>query len=341
MRTDYCDQCGTKIFSPASFCTKCGAILSDTSIAAQEVATPSITSTTNWQRYWPVGFGAVGVLVLLALALDNSVNKQFSAVLMISLLWASPLIASALVFFAKPIVFLAYFAGFDRWLLARKEKAAARDTFFNTFVSGPVYWGYAKLIDWTGGIGDDFLRCAVKLAAYLYFLGIVLYLLYIVTVLVIALALLALGVMIFSEIMGQGKTSTSGGAGRYIAPDEPERNDGLMQSVGSGEGTAYSGSNWFTEEKIGRTDAEGNIYQGENWFTEEKTGRVDAEGSIMRGANWLTEERAGRIDDKGNIYKGSNWISEEKVGRIDEKGNVFEGSNWHNEKKVGRVEKKE
>ena len=288
-----------------------------------------------------MGFGAVGVLVLLALALDNSVNKRFSEVLIISLLWASPLVASALVYFAKPTVLLAYFAGFDRWLLERKEKAAARDTFFNNFVSGPVYWGYAKLINWTGGIGDDFLRCAVKLAAYLYFLGIVLYLLYIITVLVIALAILALGAMIFSEIMGQGKTSTPGAPGRYIVPDEPETNDRLMQSAASGEGTAYSGSNWLAEEKIGRTDAEGNIYQGANWYTEEKTGRVDAERRIMRGANWLTEERAGRIDDKGNIYKGSNWISEEKVGRIDEDGNVFEGSNWHNEKKLGRVEKKE
>ena len=68
---------------------------------------------------------------------------------------------------AKPPVLLESFAGFDRWLLARKEKAAAKDTFFNNFVSGPVYWGYAQLIDWTAGIGDDFLRCAVKLAAYL------------------------------------------------------------------------------------------------------------------------------------------------------------------------------
>lgn len=47
MGTVYCDQCGTKVFTSASFCTKCGAILSDTSIAAQQAVTPSIASATN------------------------------------------------------------------------------------------------------------------------------------------------------------------------------------------------------------------------------------------------------------------------------------------------------
>ena len=251
-------------------------------------------------------------------------------------LWAVlllPLAAAALIALSKWGTAVSVSNAIADWIGTRRERAGEKTGFFAELFLRPVLWCFYKLVVVTAAIESPFIKAGVRIATWTYLVGLILFLIYWVTVIVIAIAILVVVFWILGAILGQGGSSSQVSS----APSYVERDDDAIAQPGIRGQKIYSGTSWFNEELNGRVDEEGNLYKGTNWFTEEKIGRIDDEGNIYGGTSWTNEVKVGRIDKDGTLYKGSNWFTEDKTGRIAEDGTILKGTNWFNEEKSGRI----
>lgn len=260
---------------------------------------------------------------------------------------AAPLIIGLAIFLGRIKVAVSLIDRLNTWLSTRRELMRANRGAYgmpSRFLVGTL----CVFKSWTGDVKNPYLAAGTQIAIYTYFIGAIAYAAVVMTIFLI---IAALGILLaiwfwgyfMPSLMGlptAGNLKARRSSSKTVANssnDEPQNAGSRL--FGQRGTTLHQGANWFTEQKVGRTDENGNIHEGSNWFTEKKVGRVDEDGNIHEGSNWFTEKKVGRTDEDGNIYEGSNWFTEKKVGRIDEDGNVYEGSNWFTEKKVGRAEK--
>ena len=105
------------------------------------------------------------------------------------------------------------------WVGRRSEKSRERTGYFVTFVERPLLWSSNKLFDLTSTISDQFLKAGVRLGISLYLLGFFLFLVYWVTVIVIAVAI----VVAFFYILNEVLESQSGPSQRSISSGDTPR----------------------------------------------------------------------------------------------------------------------
>ena len=219
------------------------------------------------------------------------------------------------------------------WIKTRREIAGRTTGFFTEFILRPVLWCFYKLVLVTDSIDNSFTKAGVRGATWIYLIGLILLLLYWLTVAVITIVVL----IAFFWFLGAILRETGGTQQTSPVPAHVDPDDVPIASHRIKGHSFYSGTNCFNEELSGRVDEEGLLYKGTNWFAEEQIGRIDEEGNIFRGTNPFNETKVGRIDKDGMLYKGSNWFTEEKTGQINEDGTVMKGTNFFNEVKTGRI----
>lgn len=226
----------------------------------------------------------------------------------------------------------------ESWTRKTQSNTSQKDGWFSSYLLNPVLWMIVKFSDWTDSFTHRGLKNGTRVAATLYLIAGVVYLLIAVFLIMVALAIGALVLYIVFKVLINSNENVRSGyeTGKSVFQNTSQKKD-VAEMVGIRGQKIYSGTNWFNEELQGRVDEDGNLYSGTNWFSEEKIGRIDEEGTIYKGTSFLNEEKVGRIDGDGNIHKGTNWFNEEKTGRIDEEGNIHKGTNWLNEEKTGRI----
>ena len=246
---------------------------------------------------------------------------------------AFPLVVAAIIVLSKWSGAVTSSDRFTEWIDMYREKTRGKTGPYARFFLRPVLWCFQSLAVLTASIENTFVRAATRVAAWLYLAGFVLFLLYWITVVVIAIVMLVVGLWLVGLIFGHSDGSRPRLRSSTVSV---EREDAVAHAGLKGK-KVYAGTNWFNEELKGRVDTEGNLYKGTNWFNEERIGRIDGDGNIYSGTNVMNEVKVGRIDEDGTLYKGSNWFVEEKTGRIDNDGIIHQGNNWLNEQKKGRA----
>lgn len=263
----------------------------------------------------------------------------------ITLMLVFPVLVGLIIYLIKPAIAISFGERVEGIISAQREKAVTHSGFVNDYIFVPFFTVFMATTNWTGGIKDQYTRCAARAMLDLY-IGVAFILLAYVALrivmfligLAIVFGVLWIVIRIFSDPEEHQPTLYQETSPDFEEDDESGENEEFVTRYSGRKGQILSGTNWLNEDNVGRVDKDGDIFQGSNWFNEQKAGRVDEDGNIFKGPNWLSEKKKGRIDEDGNIYQGSNRFTEEKVGRVDDEGNILEGANWFTEKKVGRID---
>lgn len=268
--------------------------------------------------------------------------------LIVTLLLLSPLLIGGCIWWLKPAFALSYGTRFDHWVLVQKDKAEQKQERIVPSIIYLVLAGFATLSTWAGRkVADDYGRCGLRIALYLYVvlgLAALLYAVVVIAMFILGLLMLwgilrMIGAILHEQDAEQNHNSSFTDFDDTSPPSRAPETDVMPLAVGKGD--LYSGTTWLNETQLGNVDADGRIMQGTNWLTKEQIGSLDADGNIFKGTNWTDKTQIGNVDADGRIYKGTNWTDKEQIGRIDEDGNVYEGVGWLKEKHVGRVKPKE
>lgn len=226
------------------------------------------------------------------------------------LFFASPLIVGAIVTLAKPVAVVSWVDKLNSWLLEKRTKIAEKTGYVSRYFLMPLLWGLTKIMDWTEKVDNQFLRCGIRITAYLYFMAIMLYLALIATIfiIVIALTVVALWIVlwIWSLLEGGEESPEKGktpGAPQYAKAIDQERFS-LSHVVNPFVGSGMDKLKDKFGDDFGELREDGSIYSKD--IISSKIGYIDNEGKIYR------------IDKSGILP------SEEKIGRVDEEGNVWD-----------------
>ncbi len=231
------------------------------------------------------------------------------------LFFSIPLILGAAIYFFKIQQAVDWLESLNGWLLKKREAIAGKEGFISKWFFRPMLWGLSKIMQMTEQIQDPFMRSSVRIAAYLYFAGI---LTYISLTIVIGIAIFMIVMwLIFEVLMDDGRSSTS----RPVRERVREKN--LYDTKG------------FFNKKVGRIDENGNIYDTTGFF-DKKVGNIDEEGRIKDTTAFFDKEKA-RIDDEGNIHDTTGFF-DKKIGKIDNDGNIKDTTGFL-DKNVGRLKK--
>ena len=199
-------------------------------------------------------------------------QKTIDAILFLLLL-ASPLLFVALLWQVKwqPAVTAADSVG--SWIERRAAKASERTGYFVAFVERPTLWCARKLFEFTSTMSDQFLKAGVQLALCLYLIGFVLFLAYVITVIVITIAMIVFGFYVLGAVLeSQSGTSQRNSSSGYTPRPSYAFSDGESRHregfVGDYTETLDSGGNVVAESRQRESfsgtytetrDAEGNV----------------------------------------------------------------------------------
>ncbi len=81
---------------------------------------------------------------------------------------ATPAGFAAYVAFAKPQPILGWVGAFDLWIRTTQPTYRGKAGYIKKIFCQPVLWAFKKIELWTQNIQDNFVRCGVRAASYLY-----------------------------------------------------------------------------------------------------------------------------------------------------------------------------
>lgn len=123
-----------------------------------------------------------------------------------ALFLASPVILATIVALAKPAPVLAWVDEFDTWVLNIHPTYHGKTGYAKRVFCKPVLWAFEKIVLWTQEIKNDFVRCGVRIASYMYVGGTVFgataYVAIIAITVVLAIAAVIAGVFLVLLILG-------------------------------------------------------------------------------------------------------------------------------------------
>lgn len=204
------------------------------------------------------------------------------------------------------------------WIGTRRERAVEKTGFFAELFLRPVLWCFHKLVVITAEIESQSIKAAVRIATWIYLVGIILLLIYWVTVIVIAIAILVAGFWILGAILGQGggssKTSESTPSRSYAVEGKSREREGLFgdkytehtDADGNVVGESREREGIFGDKYVERTDAEANVIgesrEREGFFGDKYRVHNDADGNVVGESR----EREGILGDNYSEHKDSN-----------------------------------
>lgn len=337
---NHCAQCGKELAAQSATCANCGATrftATGSPASGEQAAATGIGGTSNPYRNHAIATVSVAILVVATLMyLDMRPGRKAAWIGYAAILWwqvLAPIMVGALVIAISGATAPPWLTNARAWLDRRGATSIGSTGKFDRFFARPVLWVYERLRQRADAVPELVLRTGAQAAAVAFavcFAFLIVCGFIALVYVAVVVALIGAVLWFVAAVIAPEALRTSGSGGR-----EPSSASGSAR-----ESVTYRGTNAFTEELVGRTDADGNIIRGTNFLNEERTGRIDGDGNLYEGTNWLNEERIGRIDADGNVFSGTNAFNETKVGRINSDGNILEGSNWFNERKIGRVERR-
>ncbi|MBC7942744.1 MAG: hypothetical protein H7Z19_23825, partial [Chitinophagaceae bacterium] len=223
------------------------------------------------------------------LAEQNALEQQRRQELI--LLWALlafPIAAAAPIAFFKSSVAVSISNKTGEWIGLRQARARDKTGFFAEFFLRPVLWCFQKLFAITASIESPFMQAGVRIATWLYLAGVILFLIYWVTVIVIAIAIVVAGFWLLGALLGQGDSGSSSGSDRSRQPS-----DSGSYLGGNGESRVREG---LMGQYVEHTDAAGHVV-GESRKREGFLGpyveHQDAAGNVIAESR----DRKGFLDD--------------------------------------------
>jgi hypothetical protein len=169
-------------------------------------------------------------------------------------LWALlifPIAAGALVTMFKSSTAVSASNKVGQWIGSRQERATEKTGLFADFFLRPVLWCFQKLFAITASIASPFLQAGVRIATWLYLVGAILFLIYWVTVIVLAIAMLVAGFWLLGVFLGDVASSSSSSSS-----SSRQRADSRPYLGGTGESRLREG---LTGQYVEHTDAAGNV----------------------------------------------------------------------------------
>lgn len=163
------------------------------------------------------------------------------------LLFGLPVIAGSIVAFAKPDGAVAWVDGKETWLSGKREEYAGKTGYANRFFLRPLFAGLSMITGGTKSIEDPFMRSGVRITSYLYFIGILLYLAFVATMIIVTIALVMAvlwAVFYFTDGGSETVRVRKTWSGRTVAEDSSGKEVGSMEKA------------WFTDDVIFK-DAQG------------------------------------------------------------------------------------
>jgi hypothetical protein len=119
-----------------------------------------------------------------------------------------PLLLGVTVSISKPISAVYWVDRTNEWFLRKRSEVRDKDGYFSRFFGKPLFSGLTKITEWSEKVDNQFTRCGVRITSYLYFAGLMFYLAFIVTAIVvgifIAMFLIGLICWIISEMDRDG-----------------------------------------------------------------------------------------------------------------------------------------
>jgi hypothetical protein len=227
-----------------------------------------------------------------------------------------PAIIGAVVYFLKYEKAVVWVDSINNWFLRKKETVSQKTGAVSRWFFRPVLWVLAKIMEMTEQTKDQYLRTAIRIASYLYFIGIALY---ISISIVVTIVILMIVLWIIGELL-------SGDSGTTYT---------TRRTVSRVKGKSLYDTKGIFNKKVGRIDEDGNVYDTSGIFSK-KVGKVDDDGKIHDSTD-IFDKQVGRIDGEGGIHD-TTGIFDKKVGRIDEEGGIHDTTGIF-DKKIGKLEK--
>jgi hypothetical protein len=242
--------------------------------------------------------------------------QKFISTLITLIILGFPAIIGAAVYFFKYDKAVSWVESVNDWFLRKKESVSQKSGGVSRWFFRPVLWVLAKIMEWTEQTQDQYLRTAIRIASYLYFIGIALY---ISISIVVGIAILIITFWIIGELLA-GDSGTTYTTRRTVSRIKDK--------------SLYDTSGFFNK-KVGRIDKNGNVYDTSR-FLERKVGKIDDKGKVYDSTRF-SDRQVGRIDEAGGIHN-TTGILEKNVGHIDEDGTIHDTTGILN-KKVGKIDK--
>jgi hypothetical protein len=220
----------------------------------------------------------------------------------------------------------------EAWIREKQRIVSEKNGKVFRFAINPPLLLFVKFSDWTDSFENRGMKNGTRVALTLYLMGFWLFLIYFAVSMVVALILVAAGLIIAFKILdfisndGDEVVTT-----RYVRNDTPALN---MRGK-----KLFSGNNFYNKKQQGIVDKDGNIYKGDQFYNKKQVGSIDEDGNIYEGTEFYDKHQIGSIDKDGNIYKGDQWYNKKQVGSVDEDGNIYEGTEFYNKQKKGEVKK--
>ncbi len=320
----FCDQCGKPV-SPADYvCGQCGVGLDPPEVTPD----PEVSSAGHFEwagllKFWPFLVGEILVIAALALATrrhDGSFALDFTMALSFSL----PVLAGLGVAVLKPQEAADALTKADGWLQAQCDSFRDAPGIFSALTVRPVSWLVAKGVAVLGGIDDEFVRTGTRLFIYAYVVGLLAYLVVMLTLFVIALFIVGGALWLFGKVFGEEDDSARERRLRLLTGSEGRLSDLSVSEPG-----------FFGRKDIMRTDEEGNIIKpdpllGFAFGAGERIARIDDEGNVVKpdplfGHLFGTGETVAKIDEDGNIKTpdpllGFSLAAGEAIARVERRG---------------------
>jgi hypothetical protein len=177
----------------------------------------------------------------------------------------------------------------EEWTRKTQKSTSRKEGWLSRYITNPILWIIVKFCDWTDNFIHRGLKNGARVAATLYLIAVVVYLLVALFVIFVALAIGAIVLYVVFKVLINSNDDVRQGyeKGVNAFQNTNQRQHDIPDMVGIRGQKIYSGTNWLNEELKGRVDDEGNIYSGTNWFSEEKIGRIDKEGTIYKGTSFF------------------------------------------------------
>jgi signal transduction histidine kinase len=274
--------------------------------AAGDPAAPGMTGHP-WFKYWPFAAGA-GVLTALGAYLVAQPGGSFERYGVLLFVLAVPLLAGLAVSLAKPRDAASFFSRTDTWIAQRRDRNREASGWFKTWVLFPFYWGLSSVGRLTERVDDDFVRSGAKVSAYLYFVGLAIYLLFVVTVVVVTIALFVLVLVAIASATSRSDERVERSVTRVPPSEEgtSREREGILEN--------------YTEHRDGNGNIVGESHEREGIF-EDYVETRDADGKVIgesREREGLFEKYTEHRDADGKV-----------VGESREREGLFEKYTEH------------
>jgi len=328
-----CWTCNAEVELPASFCDMCGdplglvqanrANLSKSGNNGQGIIEIYGSLSEGLRVLIAVGIGLLVEALLLGTGLVTADLFGFN-------IFYLPLLFGVTVSVAKPGSVISRIDRLVSWLCEKRTLVAKRDGYINQYFLNPFLWGLERIITWTEKIDDEFFRCGVRVTSSLYFTAVALYLLFVVSMIILAIIFLFIVLAIIGLILSlssdQGRTGWSERRTGFFGGSYIQHYD----DGGSKAGWSEERTGFFGDKYVQHYDQSGS----KEGLSEERTGLLGDEyvqhhdqGGKKTG--W-SEEKTGLFGDKYTEHydqggSKAGW-SEEKTGVFGDKYIEHHGS---------------